>query len=105
HLGRRHRDDLSRVRRVGQNFLVTGHAGVEDDLASRFAGSARRVSFVANAVFECEYGFHLSSSDPVTGVVLPAATRAVDVQAFLPGSSIRTTCEAMGTSATGVRVC
>ena len=32
-LRRRHRDDLPGVGRVGQDFLVAGHAGVEDDLA------------------------------------------------------------------------
>ena len=40
-----HRDDLPGVRRIGQHFLIAGHARVEHDLAARFAvraGGARR---------------------------------------------------------------
>ena len=35
-----HRDDLALVGRVGEDLLVAGHAGVEDDLAERLAGGA-----------------------------------------------------------------
>ena len=41
-LGAGHRDDLSGVGRIGQHFLIAGHAGVEHDLAARFALRARR---------------------------------------------------------------
>ena len=59
-LGARHRDDLPGVRRIGQHFLVAGHARVEHDLAAGLAGRAGRLPFVPGAVFERECGFHAS---------------------------------------------
>ena len=57
-LGRRHRDDLTGVGRVGQHFLVAGHAGVEDHFAVRLAGRAGGNTAVPGAVFEGKCGVH-----------------------------------------------
>ena len=51
-LGTRHRHDLTRVRRVGQHFLIAGHARVEHDLAARFAFRAGSGAAKPRAVFE-----------------------------------------------------
>jgi hypothetical protein len=50
--GAGHRHDLSRVRRIGQDFLVAGHAGVEHDLASRFSFGAGGLAAKERAIFE-----------------------------------------------------
>ena len=36
-----HRDDLPAIRRIGENFLVAGHARVEHDLAKNFAAGSK----------------------------------------------------------------
>ena len=60
-LGAGHRHDLTRVGRVGEDFLVAGEARVEYDLAVRFSFGAGREPTVNRAVFQCEYGFfHIS---------------------------------------------
>ena len=45
HLGARHRDDLAGVGRIGEDFLVAGHARVEHDLARRDAFGAAAHAF------------------------------------------------------------
>ena len=48
----RHRDDLSGVGRIGQHFLIAGHARVEHDLAARLAfraGGERRGTSVPSS--------------------------------------------------------
>ena len=60
-------DDLPRVRRIGEHFLVAGHAGVENDFPTSFTGRAGSLAFVPDAVFKREGSFHrMRSSDPVT---------------------------------------
>ena len=39
-----HRDDLASVRRIGQDFLITSHAGVENNLAVNFTISSESLS-------------------------------------------------------------
>ena len=51
----RHGDDLPLVGRIGQHFLVAGHAGVENDFAERFAGGAEAVAREDRAVLECQF--------------------------------------------------
>ena len=53
-----HRDDLSGVGRIGQHFLVAGHARVEHDLAARFAFRAGGGAAEPGAVFQCQNCFH-----------------------------------------------
>ena len=53
-----HRDNLAPVGWVGEDFLVSGDAGIEDDLALAFTGRAEGFSLVAGAVFQGKYGFH-----------------------------------------------
>ena len=50
-----HGDDLALVGRIGQHFLVAGHAGVEDDLAEGLAGRAEAAAGVDRAVFESQF--------------------------------------------------
>ncbi len=49
------RDDLAGIGRVGQDFLVARHRGVEHDLAGRDAGSADRNAPKHRAVLEREH--------------------------------------------------
>lgn len=50
-----HRDDLGKIGRVGQDFLVSGHAGVEAGF-SGFSGGGSKGSPAENcSVFKCEY--------------------------------------------------
>ncbi len=51
----RERDDLARIRRVGQDLLVARHRGVEYDLADRVPRSADRGAAEYRAVGEREY--------------------------------------------------
>ena len=58
------RDQLARVGRVGQDFLVAGHGGVEHHFADRQAGGAHGNALEHGAVFEGEdcgfcHGFRL----------------------------------------------
>ena len=52
-----HGDDLSMVGGVGQNFLISGHGGVENQLTVEFSRSGKRLAFKAGAVFECNNRF------------------------------------------------
>ena len=51
-------DDLAAVARVGEDFLVTGHRGVEHHFAGRVAGGADRISFENRAIGEGQDGGH-----------------------------------------------
>ena len=53
-----HRHDLARVGRVGEHFLVAGHAGVEDDFAEGLARRAKRAAGEDGAVFEGQFRLH-----------------------------------------------
>ncbi len=46
--------DLTRIARVGQDFLIAGDSGVEHDFADRMPGGADRVTTKDRAVGECE---------------------------------------------------
>src|SRR5581483_6403328 len=50
-----HCHDLSLVGRVGDDFLIAGHAGVEHNFASRFTGGAKAAAGVDRAVFERQF--------------------------------------------------
>ena len=50
-----HRDDLAAIARIGEDFLVSGHRGVEADLAVDFADGAEGRSRKDAAVFEGEF--------------------------------------------------
>ena len=47
-------DDLPGVARIGENFLVAGEAGVENDFAAAACASARRASVKNSSVLERE---------------------------------------------------
>ena len=49
-------DDLAGIGRVGQDFLIAGHGGVEADLAGGVADSADAVTLKARAVSEDQEG-------------------------------------------------
>ena len=71
-----HRDDLALVGRVGEDLLVAGHAGVEDDLAEAFAGCAEarpvktvpssRASLAGGCVIELSPGCYVELQIPFT---------------------------------------
>ena len=46
------RQDLSGVRRIGERFLIAGHAGVKDGLAERRRVRAETIAFETGAVGE-----------------------------------------------------
>ena len=50
----RQRDDLTGVRRVGQDLLITGHRRVEDDFADRVAHRANRPAMENGAIGQRE---------------------------------------------------
>jgi len=49
-------NDLARIAWVGQDFLVTGHRGIEHDLANRMAGGTDRIATKNRAVSERKQG-------------------------------------------------
>ncbi len=55
---RRHGDDLLGIRRIGQDFLVAGHRGVEDGFADPSGGGTERPTGEAPAVFEDQDPLH-----------------------------------------------
>ena len=58
-LGVGHRDDLTAVARIGEDFLIAGHRRVEADFAVDFACGAERGSGEDRAVFQgklCGFG-------------------------------------------------
>ncbi len=50
-----HGDDLSLVRRIGEHFLIAGHAGVEDDFAEPLTGRAEAATGEDSAVFKGKF--------------------------------------------------
>ena len=86
-LRRGHRDDLARVRRIGQHFLVTGHAGVEHHFAAGFARGAGRHALEPRAVFQCQNCVHSLSctlNDAAARARSPATTRTVVENGWYP---------------------
>ena len=49
-------DDLARIARVGENFLVTGEAGIENNFAAAARDCARSAAVKNPPVFEGESG-------------------------------------------------
>lgn len=47
-------DDLARIAGIGENFLITGETGIENDFAASAGASARRASVKDSPVFERE---------------------------------------------------
>ena len=54
-LGIGHGDDLAAVARVGEDFLVAGHGGIEADFAVDFADGAEGLSGEDRAVFQGKF--------------------------------------------------
>ena len=54
----RHRDDLAFVGRVGENFLIAGHRGVETNLAAGRRLRAKTLAVKNRTVFERKNCFH-----------------------------------------------
>ncbi len=59
-----HRHDLPLVGRVGEDFLVAGHRGVEADLAARGSAGAEGLAVEYRPVFEGKNGAHRSQKRP-----------------------------------------
>src|SRR4029077_7932764 len=59
-----HRDDLSAVRRIGQNLLVTGHARVEDDFTVDLTVGPECEPGKNLAIFEGQ--FRMTDHEPCT---------------------------------------
>ncbi len=54
-----HGDNLAGIRRIGKNFLVTGHGSVEDYLSPGLARPGKRAAGKHQAVFKCKECFHM----------------------------------------------
>jgi len=52
--------NLSGVGRIGQYFLVAGHAGIEDHFSAGAALAGKSVARKNRAVFKGQDGFHAS---------------------------------------------
>ena len=74
-VGRRHDDDLPRVRRVGQDLLVPAHRGVEDDLPERRPSGPDGQAVVRRAVLEDEKEPKGSEGIPKGEKVIESAVR------------------------------
>jgi hypothetical protein len=55
-LGIGHRDNLAAIARVGEDFLVAGHGGIEANFSIHFAGRAERGAGVNGTIFQSELG-------------------------------------------------
>src|SRR5204863_5220770 len=75
-LGIRHRDDLSAVRRIGQDFLVTGHARIEYDFAVDLAVGPESQTGENFAIFEGQFG--TTDHEPCTVVSKQGETSAAE---------------------------
>ena len=51
-------DNLARVAGIGEDLLIAGHAGVENNLADSFAFSAERLAFIDGSVTQDEVALH-----------------------------------------------
>jgi hypothetical protein len=49
-------DDLARVTRIGEDFLIAGEAGIENDFAAAARDGARRAAVKYAPVFQSENG-------------------------------------------------
>ena len=52
-----HGDDLGEIGGIGQDFLITGHAGIETGLSGLGGGGSKGASAENCSVFKCEYSF------------------------------------------------
>ena len=76
--------DLAGVARVGQDFLIPGHAGVEDNLAPGGQGRAEQLPGQDESVLQCDKGFHHS----IPGLGLPVAFRPEVTRGWITASSM-----------------
>ena len=51
----RHRDDLAAVGRVGEDFLIAGHAGVKDDFAMNFTRGTKGSTFEDRTINQSKF--------------------------------------------------
>ena len=54
-LRRRHRHDLSEIRRIGQDFLIPRHAGIEDRFPAEGGRSSKRLAPKNCPIFKSEH--------------------------------------------------
>jgi hypothetical protein len=69
HEGVSHGNDLALVGGISENFLISGHGGVEDHLAGALAGSGKRPAPEDQAVFQCQKRFQIADLEMV-GIVI-----------------------------------
>ena len=55
-----HNDHLTAIGRIGENFLITGHAGVENDFALDFAARAKACARKYFSIGQRQDCFHYS---------------------------------------------
>jgi hypothetical protein len=65
-------DDLSGIAGIGEDFLITGETGIENDFAATAAASPRRASVKDPPVFERES--RVNCGVLLQGDVLPSAS-------------------------------
>src|SRR5260370_31821237 len=51
----RQADNLPRIARVGENFLISGETGIENDFAAATCICPRGASSENSSIFECKY--------------------------------------------------
>jgi hypothetical protein len=56
-VGIRQADNLARVTRIGEDFLIAGKAGVKNDFASAPGGCSPRAAMKNAPIFERKYSF------------------------------------------------
>jgi uncharacterized protein YqeY len=79
-VGKGEGDDLPGIGRIGQNFFIAGHRGVEADLAHRMAGGAEAEAFEHGAV-----GQHQKRRPRLAGcAVVSASARAYILRSAIP---------------------
>ena len=71
----RHHHDLKSVRRIGGDLLISGQRRIENDLADRVGGGAKRLAVVHGSIFENEARSHLRRGLYERCAVPPAARR------------------------------
>ena len=57
----RQADNLPRVARVRENFLISGEAGIENDFAATTCAGPRGASSKNSSIFECNYALPFDS--------------------------------------------
>ena len=77
--------DLTGVGRIGQDLLIAGHGGVEDQLAHHLGGRAQALAMEHRAIRKHEAG----GGRERTGKVMKTAARSLEARPVRPGDRLR----------------